>query len=425
MDASQLEEIAAPALEPEFELERVIVTRDRVARAGAAESALDTSTTITVIALCEGHAGAASLPASGGEKALDEAVELAHERAEWKAENNGDGPLDDRLPLFEGQPHSGFDPHTATVEPGVLSGLAAAACSEHPGTTVSITAAALEMLVANPDGGRLTDSRTVSMVRATTMSSGICSFASPTLATLDAGLCARMAFMHGEYALPAIEPATLPAVIGAEALAAILDFVCSDLIAENPGGITRGQAIAAPVVSVADSPRLGGTLQRSLDAEGTPVSDVALIDRGNASDLANDLLTAGGSPTGHSRSPFALWQPPGPSNLVMDGGEAPDERHLAGDLDCLLIPAIKSLSREPDGTVCAITAASERKVAGEIMFIGPLEIALPRFGGLETITALTSRRDLHATGRSDNPREWRSVLCPSALMASVNLRNEA
>ena len=425
METDSLEEIAALALEPEFELSRVVVTRDRVARADAAQPALDHSTTLTLIAICNGQAGVASMPAGGGAKALDEAVELAHERAEWKADNNGEGPLTEIPPLQPQEAHGGFDPGTAAIDPADLAALAAKSCGEHPGTFVTITAAALDTLAADRDGGRASDSRTVAAVRAWTASRGVCSSSSTAVAELDPDLCARMAFMHGEYALPAIEPETLPAVIGSEALAAILDFVGSDLTAENPGGISPGQMIASAVVSLADSPRLAGTLERSLDAEGTAVREVQLIEHGASRGLTSDLLTASDLSTGHSRSAIALWHPPGPSNLVMAPGDAPSERELAADLDCLLVSAIESLSREPDGTICAVTAAAERKVRGEVLFTGPLEIALPRFGGLENVDALTARRDLHAIGDSTKPREWRSVLCPSVRMTAVDLRSEA
>jgi hypothetical protein len=59
-----------------------------------------------------------------------------------------------------------------------------------------------------------------------------------------------------------------------------------------------------------------------------------------------------------------------------------------------------------------------------VIFVGPLEINLPRYGGLEAITELTARQDLHAFGKLASPREWRSVLCPSALVETVSLLAE-
>ena len=423
MSDAELTEIAARALDPELELARVIVERDRVALATQASSKLETATRLTLVALCEGNPGVASLPANSNANALEEAVELAHERAEWKAEQNGQGPLGDALPQPDSRIHSAFDPATATADPGLLAALAQASAADHPGTTVELVAASLETLVTGPDCDPVHDRRTLARATATTVSAGRCSSASHSVSELDCELYARMAFMHGEYGIPAVVAEQLPAVIGSEALAAIIDFIAAEFVADNPSGINLGAAIAAGGVTLSELPTLAGTLARSLDNEGSTVSDTTLIKAGTAIGLVGDLLADGGG-TGNARSAFAIWDPPRPANLALEAGTAEDERELAQAADCLLISAIESLARQADGTISASTSAAERKLGGEVIFVGPLEINLPRYGGLEAITELTARRDLHAVGKFRNPREWRSVLCPSALVESVSLLAE-
>lgn len=421
-----LAEIAERALAEELELSRVIVTRDRVviAESGAADESI--ATTITLMAVCDGRPGVASMDASGNERALEEAVELAHERAEWNADAHGPGPLGTELPVAPPSAHSGWDEPTAIADPGLLGELSASASRSQTGTSVTIVAADLQSLVAARGFGIAEDRRTAAAVRAATASSGICSAASPTVASLDPMLCARMAFMHGEYGVPAISYGSFPAIVGSEALAAIIDFVAAEFVADNPAGLELGSAVASAAISLTDSPLHPGTLQRGLDDEGSTAGQLTLIEHGVAAGLASDLLTAAGGTTGHARSPFALWAPPRPGNLVLSAGGAADERAMAAeDSDILLISAIQSLAREPNGTISATTAAAEMKVGGEVRFVGPLHIGLSRFGGLEHVTALTERRDLRACGDLKRPREWRSVLCPSARFSTVELRSEA
>jgi hypothetical protein len=423
MSEAELTQIAVRALDPELELERVIVERDRVALATQASSSLESATRLTLIALCDGNAGVASLPADSNATALEEAVELAHERAEWKAEQNGLGPLGDALPQLEPRTHSAFDPATATADPGLLASLAQASAADHPGTTLELVAASLETLVTGPDCDPVHDRRTLARATATTVSAGRCSSASHSVSELDCELYARMAFMHGEFGIPAIVAEQLPAVLGSEALAAIIDFIAAEFVADNPSGIELGATIAAGLVTLSELPTLAGTLGRSLDSEGSRTSDTTLIKGGTAHALVGDLLATGGG-TGNARSAFAIWDPPRPANLVLDAGLAEDERELAKADDCLLISAIESLARQADGTISASTSAAERKLGGEVIFVGPLEINLPRYGGLEAITELTARQDLHAFGKLASPREWRSVLCPSALVETVSLLAE-
>ena len=421
-----LNEIAERALAEELELSRVIVTHDRVVIADSGNASETTKTTLTLMAVCNGRPGVASMDASGGEKALEEAVELAHERAEWNANAHGSGPLESELPVEANGWQSALDEPTAVADPGLLAELAASASASQTGTSVMIVSADMQTLVAARGFGSAEDRRAAAAVRATTLSSGCCSAASSKLAALDPMLCAQMAFMHGEYGVPAISYGSFPAIIGSEALAAIIDFVAAEFVADNPAGLELGAKIAAAGISLSDAPLHPGTLQRRLDDEGSEANQVTLIERGTASGLVSDLLTSANDTTGHARSPFSLWAPPRPGNLVLAAGDAADERAMAAeDGDILLISAIESLAREPNGTISATTAAAEIKVGGEVRFVGPLHIGLSRFGGLEHVTAMTSRQDLHVRGDLKAPREWRSVLCPSARLSSVELRSEA
>ena len=421
-----LSEIAERALAEELELSRVIVTRDRVVVAESGDARETTKTTLTLMAVCDGRPGVASLDAARGEKALEEAVELAHERAEWNSDTHGPGPLETDLPIEAPSRHSGWDEPTAIADPGLLAELAASASASQTGTSVTIIAADLQALVAARGFDSAEDRRTAAAVRAATASSGACSAASPMLASLDPMLCAQMAFMHGEYGVPAIDYGSFPAIIGSEALAAIIDFVAAEFVADNPAGLELGTTVAAAGITLTDSPLHPGTLQRGLDDEGSVANQITLIKNGTASGLVSDLLTAADGTTGHARSPFSLWAPPRPGNLVLATGESTDERSMASeDADILLISSVQSLAREPNGTISATTAAAEMKVGGEVRFVGPLHVGLSRFGGLEHLTALTSRQDLHVIGDLKAPREWRSVLCPSARLSSVELRSEA
>jgi predicted Zn-dependent protease len=89
-------------------------------------------------------------------------------------------------------------------------------------------------------------------------------------------------------------------------------------------------------VNLSDSPRFAATLQRAIDAEGTPKAPVALIQDGVAHRVAHDIRSgavAGEPSTGHALAPGGHPDGPRATNLVLAGGGAADEAELCAPVE--------------------------------------------------------------------------------------------
>src|SRR6185503_105549 len=90
-----------------------------------------------------------------------------------------------------------------------------------------------------------------------------------------------------------------------------------------------GTRVAAPAITLSDSPRDGLTLPRAFDAEGVPKSPLPLIQDGVAHGVVHDTRSAalaggGATSTGHALEPGGSPYGAVPTNLVLTGGGAAD-----------------------------------------------------------------------------------------------------
>jgi predicted Zn-dependent protease len=110
--------------------------------------------------------------------------------------------------------------------------------------------------------------------------------------------------------------------------------------AEGRGALAGrlGTRVAAAAINLSDSPRYRGTLPRAFDADGVPKAPVPLVQDGVAHRVVHDLRSAaraggGAASTGHAVLPGGSPWGPAPTNLVLVGGGAEDERELARPIE--------------------------------------------------------------------------------------------
>jgi predicted Zn-dependent protease len=156
-----------------------------------------------------------------------------------------------------------------------------------------------------------------------------------------AGHAALKAVAHGEPA--ELPPGEYPVVFEAPAVGGLCDLLAGCAFnglahAEGRGALDGklGEAVAAPLVNLADSPGHPHTLPRSFDAEGTAKAPLPLIEDGVAHGVAHDIRSAalaGAATTGHALAPGGDAGGPHPTNLVLAGGGAADEAELCAPME--------------------------------------------------------------------------------------------
>jgi PmbA protein len=152
---------------------------------------------------------------------------------------------------------------------------------------------------------------------------------------------ARRALADGEPA--ELPPGEYPVVFEAQATGWLLDLLGECAFnglahAEGRGALDGrlGEAVAAPLINLSDSPGSERTLPRSFDAEGTPKAPMPLIQDGVAHGMAYDVRSAslaGTVTTGHALTPGGDAGGPHPTNLVLAGGGAAGEAELCAPLE--------------------------------------------------------------------------------------------
>ncbi|TMK41438.1 MAG: hypothetical protein E6G56_04285 [Actinobacteria bacterium] len=174
---------------------------------------------------------------------------------------------------------------------------------------------------------------------------GFASGAAPSATELDpGGLCAQAAAKVKPEPPTQLEAGTYPVVMEPYAVASLLEFLGALAFnglahAEGRGALAGrlGSRVAAAAINLADSPRYPGTLARAFDAEGVPKAPLPLIQDGIAQRVVHDTRSAaragtGAATTGHALAPGGHADGPIPTNLVLHGGGASDERELAADV---------------------------------------------------------------------------------------------
>ena len=132
-------------------------------------------------------------------------------------------------------------------------------------------------------------------------------------------------------------------VLESDAVGSLLEFLgglAFDGLAHSEGRgalVGRlGERIAAPSIDLTDSPQFPGTLPRAVDAEGVPKHTLPLIREGVAQTVVHDTRSAaraGTTSTGHALTPGGSAYGPAPTNLVLIGGDAPDEAALMAPIE--------------------------------------------------------------------------------------------
>jgi predicted Zn-dependent protease len=248
-----------------------------------------------------------------------------------------------------------FDTATAALDPASGADCLTAAFSvaaEHGVEAHGIwTVAEQEQAWANGDGDGGAERRTDAFMKVICIApsgrSGYASASSVAAGDLDAealaGRAAVKALADGEPA--ELPPGEYPVVFEAQAVGWLCDLLAGCAFnglahAEGRGALDGklGEAVAAPLVNLADSPSHPRTLPRSFDAEGTTKAPIPLIQDGVAHGVAHDIRSAalagdGAVTTGHALAPGGDAGGPHPTNLVLTGGGAADEAELCAPIE--------------------------------------------------------------------------------------------
>jgi PmbA protein len=311
-------------------------------------------TTVLVLRVHDGHTGSAETNDLSDDGLRDVAARAdAGARAAARAAGRpGEYP---GLPAPEPvRPHDGFDPATAALDPGEAGAAlraAFAACAERGLEAFGIwTAGAVDTAIATSAGVRASEATTDALMKVIARDergrSGWAADAAVASAGIDPGaIAARAVAKVGEGEPVALEPGEYPVVLEPGAVQDLLDFLGALAFnglahAEDRGALVGrlGTQVAASSINLSDSPRFGRTLPRAFDMEGMPKRPIPLIQDGVAHRVVHDTRSAaraGGDArsTGHATAPGGSSFGPHPTNLVLIGGGAADERELAAPIE--------------------------------------------------------------------------------------------
>lgn len=312
---------------------------------------------VDVVAVREGHIGAAAANVLSDD-ALAGCGRRAVEAAEAAARSAAAPGTYPGFPApAVAAPHDGWDAETSALDPAAGGGALAtafAACGRHGCEAFGTwTVAEVETAIASTTGMRATDRVTDAFMKVTAIEPGGRSGWASATAVAAGGLDARAlaeqaalratgAFGTGREPL-ALEPGEYPVVLAPAAVGELLvwlGFTAFNGLAHADGRgalVGRlGTLVTAAAVNVSDSPRDGGTLPRSFDAEGVPKTALPLIQDGVAQAVVHDTRSAaraGTHSTGHALAAGGTSWGPVPTNLLMTGGGAADEAELCGAIE--------------------------------------------------------------------------------------------
>ncbi len=328
--------------------ERSLLMRFAANRPTQATSIDDTTVELAVVR--DGHVGRATTNSASAD-ALADCARRATCAAEAAAAA-GPGSFPGFATPGPTPPHDGHDPATAALEPepggralAESFAVARAAGLEAHG----IWTAAEEQRAVSAGGGTAVDKTTDAYMKVICLApggrSGYAARASVAASDLDARAlterAAAKAAFPGEPAV--LAPGAHTVVMEPHAVGVLLELLGEAAFnglahAEGRGALVErlGQRVAAPGVSLSDSPRYIHQLQRGIDAEGTVKRPVPLIQDGVAHRVVHDRRSAalaGEESTGHALAPGGDPEGPIPTNMVLGGGGADSEEHLCADVE--------------------------------------------------------------------------------------------
>jgi len=336
---------------------QVTVTRTSTAAlsftaAGAGEQVVGDELRVHVLALHDGHPGAA-VARGAGDAELAAALEEATGAATRAAATGVPGPHPGLPAPQPVRPHVGFDPATARHEPSAATTAIGAVVGAAGDLDVegSWTTRAVETAITSSAGLDLHDRTTraildVKVRDAAPGRTGAACGAAASASGIDAAEIAGRAvatLVPGEPV--AVEPRSLPVVLGPEAVAAVLTFLGRTAFdglahAQGRGALVGrlGTRVAASAINLSDSPRFARTLPAAFDLAGVPKAPVPLIQDGVAHRVVHDLRSAaraGGAAasTGHATAPGGAEDGPRPEHLVLIGGGAVDVAELCAPVE--------------------------------------------------------------------------------------------
>ncbi len=330
---------------------QVNVTRERslasrFARSTPTQATAVDDTTVEVLCLVDGHTGAASTNRT--DVAALEEVAVRARRIAAASAHTGRGEHPD-LPLPSGPggdpdgPWHGHDPATAELDPAVagrqLAGAFDAAGSNATEAFGIWTSGEVTSAIVSSAGMHafesVTDAHMKVICRDPSGRSGYGAATGVSSAGLDGFAIAERALERLSRDPPGeLAPGEYEVVLDHEAVGTLLEFLGwlafnGMAHAERRGALCDriGRPVAAPIIKIADSPRLTGGLPRRFDAEAVPKEELVLIEDGVARGVVHDTRSAAvaGGParsTGHALAPGGEPDGPVPTNLVLAGGRA-------------------------------------------------------------------------------------------------------
>ncbi|HEX4110365.1 MAG TPA: metallopeptidase TldD-related protein [Solirubrobacteraceae bacterium] len=327
----------------------------RFARSTPTQATAVDDLSVEVLVVIDGHTTAASTNATDPD-GLAAVAERALRAARSSAALAGEPGAYPGLPAPAPAPAlpDGWDQATAALDPaGAHRALAEAfGAAERAGAEAFgiWTAGAVSTTVASSTGtaaqDAVTDAHMRVICRREDGRSGFAAHTAVAAAALDGSAIAERAGARLTDTEPSgLPPGEYPVVLGAEAVGDLLAFLgvlaFNGLAhAEGRGALVDrlGTRVAAPCVQLGDAPRRTGGLPRTIDAEGVPKSELALIRDGVAQAVVHDTRTAaraGGDArsTGHALTGGGNPEGAVPTNLHLAGGEAADEQALAAPIE--------------------------------------------------------------------------------------------
>jgi PmbA protein len=335
---------------------QVTVTRERsllsrFARSRPTQATAIDDITVAIVVLHEGQTGSAETNLTD-----EDALRATFARADAAARaaaaaGSGDHPgLPD--PPAGYRSHDGWDAATAELDPtraGAALERAFTVAQQHGVEAFGIwTAGEVEEAIASSTGLRardlVTDAYMKVICRDGAGRSGWGAAGGRSVDAIDAGALAERAATKVPRREPSeLGPGEYPVVLEPAAVGELLQFLGTLAFnglahVEGRGALEGrlGSRVAAPVINLADSPRVPATLPRAFDQEGIPKAPLPLIQDGVAHAVCHDLRSAklaDGATTGHAIEPGGSAYGAIPTNLVLAGGGAADSAELAAPIE--------------------------------------------------------------------------------------------
>jgi PmbA protein len=341
---------AGPDAQVTVQRERSLASR--FARSAPTQATQVDDTTVEILCWRDGHTATATTNRLDDGSLRTTAARADAVARAAAAAGRGDHPgLGPPAPV---RSHDGYDSATAELDPGQAAAALRGAFDEASAAGLEAfglwSAGAVETAIASTTGVRIADRVTDAFMKVVCRDergrSGYAADAGVAAGAIDGATVARRAVDH----VPRSEgvelpPGEYPVVLQPEAVALLLEFAGSLAFnglahAEGRGALNGrlGTRIAAASINLSDSPRFPRTLPRSFDAEGVPKQPMPLIEDGVANAVVHDLRSAakagdGARSTGHALAPGGSPYGPEPTNLVLIGGGAADERELAATIE--------------------------------------------------------------------------------------------